>query len=247
MCLYHNITGTGSVVVLIHGFMADHSYWANLGPSLAHDHTVITIDLLGFGRSPKPKDIEAYTVEKQAEAVYACLETLEATKDITLVGHSMGAIVAAEIATTWPDSVTKLILSNMPIFTDISEVKHELSSTGRLYRTLLYRPYGRLFWPAIKQALPLLRIGNADIRNMAKQHTHASRQGSLSVIEHSNAPRILQALTVPTELIVATADRPIYIRNLSNISLPENITVTIAKTRHHTPLEHPAYLLELIA
>ena len=45
-------------VVLIHGYGANKEYWRAIYPELCKDHRVIGIDLLGFGNSFKPTDVQ---------------------------------------------------------------------------------------------------------------------------------------------------------------------------------------------
>ena len=53
--LYYEKTGQGPIIVLLHGYMTAGRYWDSVRTQLGKNYTVITIDLLGFGNSPKPK------------------------------------------------------------------------------------------------------------------------------------------------------------------------------------------------
>ncbi|MGB4759079.1 MAG: alpha/beta fold hydrolase [Candidatus Saccharimonadales bacterium] len=100
--------GSGEVLALLHGIESSASYWQNLVPALAEHRRVITIDLLGFGRSPKPKNI-AYSLEDQVLWLDRTLETLQVSK-ITLAGHSLGSLVALAYAAKHPQKVSSVTL-----------------------------------------------------------------------------------------------------------------------------------------
>src|SRR5688572_14774917 len=82
--------GTGTPLVLIHGFPLDHSMWDVLLPHL-QDVDVITPDLRGFGESAVVDG--TYTVDDMADDVIGLLDALKIEK-AALVGHSMGGYVA---------------------------------------------------------------------------------------------------------------------------------------------------------
>ncbi|MBP9102208.1 MAG: alpha/beta fold hydrolase, partial [Nitrosomonas sp.] len=89
-------TGTGEPVLLIHGFGASSYSWRHVIEPLAQKNRVITIDLKGFGDSPKPRD-DAYSVYEQARLVrnYILENDL---KNLHIVGHSYGGGVALAVS-----------------------------------------------------------------------------------------------------------------------------------------------------
>ena len=56
VALHAAVGGTGSPVVLLHGFPQTHLMWRHVAADLAADHTVICPDLRGYGDSDKPAD-----------------------------------------------------------------------------------------------------------------------------------------------------------------------------------------------
>lgn len=91
--LRYQVEGSGPPVVLIHGFAGSIYTWRKLVPLLAVDHTVYTIDLLGFGLSDKPANAD-YSLESYGRQIVAALAGLKLS-NVTLIGHSMGGVVAA--------------------------------------------------------------------------------------------------------------------------------------------------------
>ncbi len=106
--------GSGVPLVLLHGLGNNHRSWSY---ALEHiDYTkwrVIALDLLGFGDAPKP-DVK-YTPKDHAEAVIATLDKLGIEKAV-FAGHSMGCVVAIEIAHRWPQRVERLTLFGAPLY-----------------------------------------------------------------------------------------------------------------------------------
>lgn len=89
-------SGTGpDTYVLIHGIGVSSRYFLPLAAELAHTATVHNIDLPGHGSTPKPS--RTLSVRDYAHAVWDALDDLGVRRP-TLVGHSMGAQVAVEMA-----------------------------------------------------------------------------------------------------------------------------------------------------
>lgn len=97
--------GDGDPVLLLHGFGGDLGNWLFNSEALSARWSVIAIDLPGHGESsltiPDP------TVDGLAELGWAVLDALE-VEDVALVGHSMGAAVAARMALGQPNRVRSL-------------------------------------------------------------------------------------------------------------------------------------------
>jgi len=106
--------GTGAPLVLLHGLGNNHKSWSYV---LEHiDYTkwrIIVLDLLGFGDAPKPN--APYAPKDHADAVVATLDKLDIKKAV-FAGHSMGCIVAIEIAHHWPKRVERLALFGAPLY-----------------------------------------------------------------------------------------------------------------------------------
>jgi pimeloyl-ACP methyl ester carboxylesterase len=99
--------GHGPPVLLLHGIGDSSGTWAGLIPLLAEHFTVVAPDLLGHGRSDRPR--ADYSVP-----AYACgMRDLLALLDIeraTLVGHSLGGGIAMQMSYQFPELVERLVL-----------------------------------------------------------------------------------------------------------------------------------------
>ena len=101
--LYYASFGHGAPVILLHGGLANSSYWGNQVPALAKHHRVIVMDSRGHGRSTR--DAQRYTYELMASDVVALMDFLELPK-AAVVGWSDGGIIGLELAIHHPERLT---------------------------------------------------------------------------------------------------------------------------------------------
>lgn len=104
--------GRGQPVVLLHGMASSLHSWDYLIPGLTRrGHKVYALDLLGHGRSYKPKHPEDYHIQSYYRHF---VEWLEATKlsgtQFSIVGHSMGAYLSLLYALAHPQQLKRLVL-----------------------------------------------------------------------------------------------------------------------------------------
>ncbi len=100
-------TGNGPPLILIHGFGGSIWNWEHQQSILSSHYRVITLDLLGSGRSDKPHI--TYTPARIVTFLLHFLDALE-IEEATLVGNSMGAGLAMATALTAPHRTKALVL-----------------------------------------------------------------------------------------------------------------------------------------
>ncbi len=103
--IYYEASGEGPAVVLLHGLSGSSHWWQKNTPVLARNFCVYVIDLIGFGRSRGQR----FVLEDTAGLIAAWMEAIGA-ETFHLVGHSMGGLVAAELAAQHPERVNRLVL-----------------------------------------------------------------------------------------------------------------------------------------
>ena len=101
------IAGEGPAILLIHGIGDNSTTWNTVQTKLAQRFTVIAPDLLGHGKSDKPR--ADYSVAAYANGMRDLLSVLEIDR-VTVVGHSLGGGVAMQFAYQFPQFVDRLIL-----------------------------------------------------------------------------------------------------------------------------------------
>lgn len=103
--------GANPTLILIHGYAASSYVWQTSAPMLAdNDFHVISVDLVGFGYSDKPKWFD-YSIASQARMVSRLMNRLGVGR-ATIVGSSYGGAVASTLALDYPERVEKLVLVN---------------------------------------------------------------------------------------------------------------------------------------
>jgi pimeloyl-ACP methyl ester carboxylesterase len=107
VAIAYTVSGSGSpVLVFIHGWMCDQTYWAAQAAAFSETHTVVTIDLAGHGESGMER--EGWPLMAFGADVEAVVETLD-LDPVILVGHSMGGPVALEAARLMPERVIGVV------------------------------------------------------------------------------------------------------------------------------------------
>jgi len=105
--IHYQVEGIGGpLIVLVHCWSCDRSYWDHQVPELSANYQVVAIDLAGHGESALGR--EDYTMEAYAQDVLAVINKLGAEK-VILVGHSMGGAVIVETARLIPEKTVGLI------------------------------------------------------------------------------------------------------------------------------------------
>lgn len=99
--------GRGPALLLLHGLACDHTTWEPVIERLSRRFTVIAPDLLGHGRSDKPR--ADYSVGGYANGMRDLLTVLGVDK-VTVVGHSFGGGVAMQFAYQFPERTERLMV-----------------------------------------------------------------------------------------------------------------------------------------
>jgi haloacetate dehalogenase len=104
--------GSGSPVLLLHGFPETHRCWDRVAPELAHAHRVVAPDLRGYGASEAPPGGplgEGYSKREMAAELVALMARMGHER-FAVVGHDRGARVAYRLALDSPERVTRAAL-----------------------------------------------------------------------------------------------------------------------------------------
>ncbi len=110
--LYTEVLGRGDeTIVFIPGLGGTTRYWASRVKSLTSHYRIVLVDLAGFGQSPKPWT--QYSVEHHVRKLHAAIKPFG---PVTLVGHSLGALITVAYAARHPVRVRNITLIGMPYF-----------------------------------------------------------------------------------------------------------------------------------
>ena len=103
----YEVTGSGPVVVLIHGFLESLEIWTEFTEILSEEFTVVSVDLPGHGRSGIMG--ETHTITMMADVVLSVCNYLS-IDSFLICGHSMGGYVALDLASRYPLKVSGIVL-----------------------------------------------------------------------------------------------------------------------------------------
>lgn len=251
-------------VLLLHGLGDEADTWRHLLPALSPPFRAIAPDLLGFGRSDQPD--RPYTIPFYQDAILELMEALYLPK-ATLVGHSMGAVIAHSIALQFPERVERLVLISGSLVVrtqkfDLGTLLFLVPGLGEwLYKRLRQDPqaayrsletyYHRLedLSPADRQFL-FQRVNErvwsegqrraffSTLRNMAAWV--ARQQGRLA--------NQLSGLQVPTQVIWGKEDRVNPVENAQALLQvqPEARLTLLDGAGHNLHQERPEEVVQII-
>jgi pimeloyl-ACP methyl ester carboxylesterase len=201
----------GQTVLLLHGKNFFGAYWAGTIQALSSaGFRVVVPDQLGFGKSAKP-DLH-YSFELLAQTTKALLDSLGIPK-VTVVGHSMGGMLAVRYVLLYPAATTRLVLEN-PIGLEDYRVKVPFTSVDATYRAMLTPTregldrFYRSYFGTWKAEFGLW----SDLAwraTLSGEWPRAARASALTYDMIFTQPVVqdLPRIAVPTLLIIGQADR----------------------------------------
>ena len=253
--LHVAIAGTGTPLVLLHGFTGSSDSWAPLRGQLAAEHTTVSVELPGHGRSTVPDDPARYALPRFADDLLRVLDLLGLAR-VAMLGYSLGGRAALSFALHHSGRVAALILeSASPGIADEAERAQRAAADAALADDI--ERNGIEAFVARWEALPLWETQRrlpADVRARLRAQRLGNRprglaqslRGSGAAAEASVLSR-LGALDVPTLLVVGALDT-------KYVALGEQMAGTIPGARlavvdgagHAVHLERPAALAALV-
>ena len=111
--LHYVSSGSGPLVLFLHGFPEFWYAWRDQLVELGRDHRAVAVDMRGFNLSSRPAELEAYRINVLVEDIRALADHLGAAKFV-LVGHDWGGGVAWSFAMAHPERLEKLVIINAP-------------------------------------------------------------------------------------------------------------------------------------
>ena len=106
-------TGSGTPVVMLHPLGTSTWAWNTVMEPLGQHFTCYAFDMLGHGRSDKPAD--SFAMPDWASSVDHAMQVLNIHR-AHVIGNSVGAVLAVELAASYPERVDRLVLVGAPVF-----------------------------------------------------------------------------------------------------------------------------------
>ncbi|MCV0403185.1 MAG: alpha/beta hydrolase [Chloroflexi bacterium] len=232
-------------VVLVHGVTGWHRTWWRVGPALADaGWRVVAVDQRGHGHSPR---IEGFTtVAELAGDLASTVEGLGAPVD-AVVGHSLGAAVAAELAHERPELVRRVVLEDPPAVTRADDIGWQ----ANLERELLAAEED----PASEIARELSENpgwAEEDARQDVDGKRLADRFGLVATFRRDTGARVLElapTLRVPALYVLAAEGRSVlggeHRRRLVE-RLPDDARVVVADAGHTVHRDCPNWYVSTV-
>jgi pimeloyl-ACP methyl ester carboxylesterase len=234
--------GTGTPLVLIHGFPLDLSIWDAIVPLLESDFDLIIPDLRGFGESSTVDT--PYTMLDFANDIAGLLDFLGVEKAF-FAGHSMGGYVALAFAREYPDRVNGLALVSSQAADDAPERK-----AGR-YKTA--KDVLEKGVDAVAESMTPKLSANEKVQEFAnllmKAQSKAGLVGALKAMaEREDFTSVLPEFNFPVLLIHGDADALIPIDRAKEIKsvLPAAQLIKLKKAGHMPMMEFPKETAEAL-
>jgi Predicted hydrolases or acyltransferases (alpha/beta hydrolase superfamily) len=218
-----NDEGEGPPVVLLHGIASSSVTFENVVPLLTEHHRAISIDLLGFGESPAPEDA-TYTIEEHVAALDRTIRGL-GLRRFTLVGHSMGSLIATRYAATHRKNVSRLVLVSPPVYLTPTEIGTPIdrASMGLYSRVYEFLRTNKEF--TIQAAAGLARLSPIkNLLDVSERNWHAFVLSLEKTIESQTTVTDLVSVTAPVHLVYGTLDPFLHPAGLRIVENLRNVT-----------------------
>lgn len=231
--LHYKIGGSGTPVVLLHGFAEDHQTWKYQFHELKKDFKIIAPDLPGSGVS-EALDTENLSIEDLAKAIDAIIE-VENIQQFILIGHSMGGYVTLAYEHLYPKKTKGIGLFHATCYAD-SEIKIQ----NRKKSIEFIKNNGSDAF--LKAIIPDLYFNNSKVFINIENHLSIANNISSTIliqyyqamISRHNHEQLIRKINKPVLFIGGRNDKLIPVeQTIKESCLPDCASVTILKNSGH--------------
>jgi pimeloyl-ACP methyl ester carboxylesterase len=184
--LHYATTGTGKLILFLHGFPAFWYTWRDQLAAFGQDYQVVAPDLRGYNLSAKPTNVEQYRLSYLVEDVRALADHL-GHMPFVLVGHDWGGVIAWAFAAAYPSYLEKLIVINVPPLNLLRRALYEDAAQRQRceYMLMLHSPEAESILAADNYAL----LVNSELRaGLERGHfSDEDRQAYITAWSQPNA------------------------------------------------------------
>ncbi len=256
------LTGSGPLVVLIHGITGRSEQWVPVMEALGDRYTLLAPDLLGHGESAKPRG--DYSLGAYASGIRDLLIALDA-KPATIVGHSLGGGIAMQLAYQFPERCNRLVLmSSGGIAQDVHPLLRAASLPGsEIVLPLITNERVLRLGQAVGRALGVIGLQTgADIAEGARGYASLSDREARAAFLHtiravidpmgqriSGLDRLYLAEALPSLIIWGEHDPiiPPHHGEMAHDAMPESRLELIEGAGHFPQVTHSAKVARLLS
>lgn len=128
--VHYEVFGRGQPILFLHSWMGSWRYWVPTMDLMAERYRAYALDFWGFGDSDRRSG--SFTVSDYAEMVHAFIDQM-GIKQINLVGHGLGGMVAVQVARHYPERFLRLVVVSTPLQ---GQILRDVAKPGALSRLL---------------------------------------------------------------------------------------------------------------
>jgi N-formylmaleamate deformylase len=239
---YFRSGGAKPPVVLLHGLMGSGACWTPLARALEHEFDVVMPDARGHGNSSAPH--HGYSYDDHANDVVSLIRGLGLVRPV-LLGHSMGGMTAAVVASRAAEMLRGVILVD-PTFLS-PERQHEVheSDVAEQHRQALALQKHEL----VEQARARHPHRSPELVELQAEARLKTRIAAFEVLEPPNPDYrdVVRAIDVPSLLVIG--DNPVVTRDIATELCRINPRMRLEEIQnagHGLPFEQPERLAEVV-
>jgi 3-oxoadipate enol-lactonase len=242
--------GEGPALILIHGLASSMGLWSALDQSQLKGRTIISYDLRGHGGSERPTG--THTMAKHLADLKGLMEAL-GVEQADFVGHSLGGMIALELAATEPEKVRSLtLISSTAAFPQATrDALFELASAAGFggMAAIADKLVNWSFSPAFRESNPKMV---QTIRQGIKASDAASIAAASRMVAKLDLQPRLGQVKSPTLIIVGEQDElaPPALSEALHAGIVGSELKLLPDCGHAAPLEQPIlvtnYIMELV-
>jgi pimeloyl-ACP methyl ester carboxylesterase len=218
-----------ATVLFIHGIGTSSAAWDQVIAGLPNDVEALAVDLLGFGKSPRP-GWASYDTKTQARALLATVSRQFPRQRLILVGHSLGALVAVEFTKRYPWLVESLILCSPPFYAD-DEARSVYSGEARLKQ--MYKLISRHPEEFVTVSAMAIKLGIINKEFAVDEENVSSYMAALNAsIINQTALSDAQTIKKPMTIIHGSFDLVVINKHLKQLAQQDNVKLKTILAGH---------------
>jgi pimeloyl-ACP methyl ester carboxylesterase len=229
--LHTQQSGEGPVIIMLHGIATSSASWKSMLPFLVAHYRCITIDLVGFGKSPKP-NWYSYTPEEHTASIHRTIKSLKLKEPFVLMGHSMGSLLALQYASDYPGNVSRLIMLSTPIYNTPSEadkarIKWRLALYSKAYKYIRNNKDRTL-----KNAKRISKIPRNKSFEITEKTWIPFSKSLEECIEKQKVKENIANTNIPIDIYYGTLDQLLVKSNILMLSKHKNVKLHPVRAGH---------------
>jgi N-formylmaleamate deformylase len=241
---YLRTGGGGCPVVLLHGLMGSGACWAPLARALEDDFDVVMPDARGHGGSSTPN--HGYRYDDHASDAVGLIRALDLSRPV-LLGHSMGGMTAAVVASRASEIIRGLVLVDPTFLSPERQREVRDSDVADQHRHALALPKSDLVANA-RARHPRRSAEMIELQAEARLHT---RMAAFDVLTPPNPDYrdLVSAIGLPTLLVIGDSSPVVALEMATELrSLNPRLRVAqVQDAGHGLPFEQPERLAVVVA